>query len=157
MGRAFPPIGRVSDADARFRLAAWTYFVYGVIYWVVAFYLELTVFPVRRGLLVWFVIGALVTVGVPWVLARRRPRFEQWALARRDFARVITILVAARALIIASLAAQGPEALRMPRFGGGVPPTAAGAWGMAVVAAVTAVILARAGWHDATASRSPLR
>jgi hypothetical protein len=142
----------VTAGDSRFRAAAWTYFVYGVIYWVVALYLQLTVLSVRQGLLVWFAVGALIAIGVPWLLVRRRPGFERWVLSRRDFARIITVLVAVRAVTIAWLAWQGPEALRMPRFGGGIPSSQMGAWLMALVAAATAVVVGRAAWAS---ERSP--
>ncbi|MBI3825180.1 MAG: hypothetical protein HY294_04215 [Candidatus Rokubacteria bacterium] len=134
------------DIDARFRTAAWTYFVYGVLYWSVALYLQLTVLPVRGGLLFWFGVGAAVAVGVPWLLARRRPGFERWVLSRRDFARLLTVLVAARALIVASIAVHGPLSMRMPSMGAGVPASQGGAWIMAAAAAITAGVLARAAW-----------
>jgi hypothetical protein len=36
--------------------------------------------------------------------------------------------------------------MRMPSMGGGVPPSPAGAWVMALIALATAVMLARAAW-----------
>jgi hypothetical protein len=133
--------------DDRFRRAAVTYFVYGVVYWVVALYLQLRVFAVAPRLMIWFVAGAAIAVGVPWLLWRRRPWFERWILSRRDFARLVTALVTVRVLTICWLAWQGPEALRMPRFGGGIPPSRAAALLMALVAAIAAVALARAAWQ----------
>lgn len=132
--------------DARFRQAAWTYFGYGVIYWVTALYLQLHVFRVRGSLLLWFAIGALIAVGVPGLLLRRRAWFERWILSRRDFARILAVLVGIRAVLVARIAIRGPESMPMPGMGGGVPTTTAGAWLMALVAAVTAVMLARAAW-----------
>ena len=140
------PESRSLPVDDRFRQAALTYLVYGLVYWAVAFYLELRVFAVAPRLLVWFVVGAAIAVGVPWLLWRPRAWFERWILSRRDFARLLALLVTVRALVIGWLALQGPEALRMPRFGGGIPPTRAGAWSMAIVAAVAAAALARAAW-----------
>ena len=148
MGRPLPAVRSVSDrVEARFRHAAWTYLVYGAIYWVTALYLQLHVFTVRGPLLVWFGIGALIALGVPWLLIRRRRWFERWILSRRDFARILTTLVAVRAVAVAWLALTGPGGMRMPSLGGGVPTDAAGAWAMAIVAAVTAVMLAKAGWQ----------
>ena len=150
MGRPLQAVRSVSDrVEARFRQAAWTYLVYGAIYWVTALYLQLRVFEVRGRLLVWFGIGALIALGVPWLLIRRRRRFERWILARRDFARILTVLVAIRAIAVAWLAVTGPGGMRMPSLGGGVPTNAWGAWVMAIVAAVTAVMLARAAWQCA--------
>ena len=147
MGRALPGGGAVSGREARFRQAAWTYLAYGVVYWVTALWLQLTVFPVRGRLLVWFGLGALIAVGVPWVLVRRRPWFERWILSRRDVTRILAVLVALRAVYVARLAVSGAESLRMPGLGGGVPPSPAGAVLMALVAAATAVMLIRAGWQ----------
>jgi hypothetical protein len=134
------------DVEARFRVAAWTYLAYGALYWLVALYLQIAVLPVRRGLLTWFAIGAAIALGVPWLLARPRPWFERWILSRRDFARLLTVLVAVRALTVAWLAVRGAHSARMPSLGGGVPTRPPGAWIMAFVAAVTAIVLARAAW-----------
>ncbi len=141
----------VPDAhEARFRQAAWTYLGYGIVYWVTALYLQLTVFPVRGPRVFWFGAGALIAVGVPWLLFRPRQWFERWVLSRRDLTRILALLVALRALFVARLALTGAESMRMPGFGGGVPPNAGGAWLMAAIAAVTAVMLARAAWHRAS-------
>ncbi len=136
----------MSARERKFRQAAWTYLAYGVVYWITALYLQLTVFP-ARGSMFWFGAGALIAVGVPWILAAPRPWFERWVLARRDVARILAVLVAVRAVFVARLALAGPESMRMPSFGGGVPPNAAGAWLMAAIAAATAVMLARAAWQ----------
>lgn len=150
----------MSAGEARFRQAAWAYLAYGIVYWLTALYLQLHVFTIRGPLLIWFVIGALIAVGVPWLLLRPRPGFERWLLCRRDVARILAVLVAIRALYVAWLALRSAEAMRMPRFGGGIPAGATGAWLMALVAAVTAVMLVRAGWsgeqsHAASASGHP--
>lgn len=133
--------------ERRFRHAAWTYLGYGVVYWLVALYLQLTVFPVRGRLLVWFGLGAAIAVAVPWLLIRRRGWFERWILSRRDFTRLMTVLVAVRTVAVTSIAIHGPDRMRMPSLGAGVPTTEAGAWLMALVAAATVVMLARAGWQ----------
>jgi hypothetical protein len=132
--------------EVKFRQAAWTYFGYGAVYWLTAMYLQLRVFEVRAGARGWFALGALIAIGVPWLLARRRPWFERWVLSRRDFARVLTLLVLVRAAAVARLALTGAEPTRMPRLGGGVPTSSAGAWAMALIALATGAMLARAGW-----------
>ncbi|OGK96014.1 MAG: hypothetical protein A3D33_07865 [Candidatus Rokubacteria bacterium RIFCSPHIGHO2_02_FULL_73_26] len=147
MGRPLPGDRAVSGHAVRFRQAAWAYLAYGVIYWLTALWLQLTVFPVRGRLLVWFGLGALIAVGVPWLLVRPRPWFERWILSRRDVTRILAALVALRAVYVARLAVSGAESLRMPGLGGGVPPSTAGAVLMALVAAATAVMLIRAGWQ----------
>jgi len=140
------PTGRCMSGETSFRQAAWAYLAYGVIYWLSALYLQLRVFEVRRAGLFWFALGALIALGVPWLLIRRRPWFERWVLSRRDFARLLAVLVFARAAAVGWFALDGPQSLRMPRMGGGVPPSPASAWAMAVVALAAGVMLARAGW-----------
>ncbi len=146
MGRSLPAVGLVTAGESRFRQAAWTYLGYGIVYWFTALYLQLAVFPVRGAPLFWFGAGALIAVGVPWLLYRPRRWFERWVLSRRDLTRILAVLVAVRAVYVARLALVGAESMRMPGFGGGVPPSPAGAWPMALVAAVTAAMLARAAW-----------
>ena len=146
MGRSLPAIGPVTVRERRFQRAAWTYLAYGIVYWFTALYLQLTVFPVRGAPLLWFGAGALIAVAVPWLLYRPRRWFERWVLSRRDLTRILAVLVVIRAVYVARLALVGAESMRMPGFGGGVPPSAAGAWLMALVAAVTAAMLARAAW-----------
>ena len=147
MGRSLPAVLPVTAIERRFRQAAWTYLGYGIVYWLTALYLQLAVFPVRGRPLVWFGVGALIAVGVPLLLYRRRRWFERWVLSRRDCTRILAVLVAIRALYVARLALVGAESTRMPAFGGGVPPSPLGAWLMALVAALTATMLARAAWQ----------
>jgi hypothetical protein len=132
--------------DDRYRLAAWTYFTYGIVYEAVALYIQLYVFPLRGSLLVWFGVGALLIAGVPWLLARRRAWFERWVLSRRDFARILAVLLLVRFLVIARIALHGPEGSRMPSFGSALPSSPLGASVMALVALVTCVMVARAAW-----------
>ena len=146
MGRSLPAVGSVTAGQSRFRQAAWTYLGYGIVYWFSALYLQLAVFPVRGAPLFWFGAGALIAVGVPWLLYRPRRWFERWVLSRRDLTRILAVLVAVRAVYVARLALVGAESTRMPAFGGGVPPSPLGAWLMALVAALTAAMLARAAW-----------
>jgi hypothetical protein len=148
VGRPVPTVGRVSAVEQRFRRAAWTYLGYGIVYWFTALYLQLAVFPVRGRTLFWFGAGAVIAVGVPWLLCRPRGWFERWVLSRRDFARLLALLVAIRAVMVARLALVGAESMRMPSFGGGVPPSPVGAWLMAAVAALTAAMLAHAAWSS---------
>ena len=156
MGRSVSAVAPVTAVEERFRQAAWTYLGYGIVYWCTALYLQLTVFPVRGRPLFWFVAGALITVGVPPLLYRPRRWFERWALSRRDLTRILAVLVALRAVYIARLALLGPGSMRMPALGGGVPPSPAGAWLMALVAAVTAAMLARAAWSGEPSAAAAL-
>ena len=132
-----------ATADDRFRHAARAYFVYGLVYAVGATYLFRL--GLGRGLtfgVVFVLVGWTLVVLIPFLLSRRRAMFERWILSRRDFARILAVLVALRAVLVARIALTGAESMRMPSFGGGVPTRGAGAWLMAAIAAATAVMLA---------------
>lgn len=134
-------------ADARFRQAAWTYVAYGVIYWVGGLVLMsagLGPGGMTRGGAAWFVVGALFVAVFPWLLARERRWFDRWVLSRRDFARILTLLVALRAVEVARIA-WSPRS-DLVSVGGFAIPTRAGAAAFVLVTVVTAVVLARAAW-----------
>jgi hypothetical protein len=133
--------------DARFRRAAWTYLAYGVVYWLGGLVLARSGLGPRgmeRGGLAWFVVGALFIVVFPWVLAREREWVDRWVLSRRDIARILTVLVALRAVEVARVA-WAPRTGTVPVLGLAVPMSA-GAWAFVLVTALTAVMLARAAW-----------
>ena len=90
------------------------------------------------------VVGALFVVAFPWLLHRERRWFDRWVLARRDFARVLTVLVAVRAFEVGRIA-RAPKADAVSVLGVAVPMRA-GAWAFFVLTVATAVLLARAGW-----------
>jgi hypothetical protein len=133
--------------DQKFRQAAWTYASYGLVYWLGGLALVAGGLGPRGGTgggLAWFVAGALFVVVVPWLLARERGWFVRWVLSRRDLARVLTVLVAYRALEIVRIARQ-PRLDVVSVLGFDVPMHL-GAWAFALVTVVTAVMLARAAW-----------
>jgi hypothetical protein len=137
----------VPTRDARYRQAAWTYVAYGVVYWFGGLVLARSGLGPRgmeRGGAAWFVVGALFVVVFPWLLIAERGWFARWVLSRRDFARVLTLLVAARAIEMMRLARM-PRAELVPVLGFAVP-TALGAWVFSALAVVTAIMLARAAW-----------
>jgi hypothetical protein len=130
-----------------YRQAAWAYAVYGVVYWLGGLVLARSGLGPRgmeRGGAAWFVVGALFILVFPWLLARERPWFDRWILSRRDFARILSVLVAVRALEVARLA-RAPRAASVPVLGVDVP-TRAGAWLFCVLTLVTAALIARAAW-----------
>jgi hypothetical protein len=133
--------------EARFRRAAWVYMAYGVVYWLGGLALAAAGLGPRgmeRGRVAWFVVGALFVIVFPWLLRRERAWFDRWILSRRDFARILTLLVALRALEVARIA-RAPRAETIEVLG--VPvSTRAGAWAFVGVTVVTAVVLARAAW-----------
>src|SRR3989442_161780 len=70
------------------------------------------------------------------------------AVRRGALARIWAVLAGVRAFLVGAFALVGAESRRMPTLGGGVPPSPAAAWLMALVAAVTAAMLARAAWSS---------
>lgn len=131
----------------RYRQAAWTYVAYGIVYWLGGLALAQSGLGPRgmeRGGAAWFVVGALFVIIFPWLLVRDRPWFDHWVLSRRDFARILTLLVAVRAIEMARIA-------RMPRVEivsvlGFAVPMALGAWVFCALTVFTAAMLARAAW-----------
>jgi hypothetical protein len=133
--------------EARYRQAAWTYVVYGVVYWLGGLALARSGLGPRgmeRGGTAWFVVGALFVIVFPWLLVRERGWFHRWILSRRDFARILTLLVAIRALEVARIA-WVPRTETVSVLGLAVPMRA-GAWVFCLLTIVTAVMLARAAW-----------
>ncbi|HWC01522.1 MAG TPA: hypothetical protein VHF87_02015 [Methylomirabilota bacterium] len=133
--------------EARYRQAAWTYVAYGVVYWLGGLALASSGLGPRgmeRGGTAWFVVGALFVVVFPWLLTRERGWFDRWILSRRDFARILTLLVALRAIEVARIA-WAPRAETVSVLGIDVSMRA-GAWTFCLLTVVTAVMLARAAW-----------
>jgi hypothetical protein len=137
----------MATREARYRQAAWTYVAYGVVYWLGGLALAtggLGPRGMERGGITWFVVGALFVVAFPWLLVKERPWFDRWVLSRRDFARVLTLLVAIRAVEVARIA-RIPRAETVSALGLDVPMRA-GAWVFCLLTVVTAAMLARAAW-----------
>jgi hypothetical protein len=134
---------RVSD---RYRAAAVTYLVYGVVYWIGGFYLWLH--GVGRGStasIVWIVLGGVLVVLIPALLHRRYGWFERWVLSRRDFARLVTLLVAFRVAVVLRVVGREDAATVSAPWGGEISYRVGGAVFL-VVAGLAALMLARAAW-----------
>jgi hypothetical protein len=139
--------GAVNGAETRYRQAAWTYVAYGVVYWLGGLALAQSGLGPRgmeRGGSPWFVVGALFVVVFPWSLMRARPWFERWILSRRDFARVLALVVGFRALEVARIGL-APRAETVSVLGLDLSMRG-GAWAFCALAVVTAAMLARAAW-----------
>ena len=137
----------MASRDQRYRQAAWTYVAYGVLYWLGGLALAQSGLGPRgmeRGGAAWFVVGALFVLIFPWLLMKERGWFARWILARRDFARILTLLVAVRAVEVARIA-RLPRAEAVPVHGLEVPMRV-GAWAFGLLTIFTAVMLARAAW-----------
>ena len=138
----------MSRADGRFRRAARGYFVYGVVYWLGG--LWLWIHDVGRGSLwsvVWIVAGAVLVVLVPFLLRRRRPWFERWILSRRDFARLVAVLMFFRVVAVARVVLRSDSATVPAPWGGLVSYRAGGAVFLLVTLAALALV-ARAAWAE---------
>jgi len=134
----------------RFRLAANAYLAYGVVYWVGGVWLALHGVGVRGGRmmqagLVWIVLGLVLVVGIPLLLRRPRAWFERWVLSRRDFARIITLLMAVRAFEVLRVALR-PESAAVAAPWGGEVSFRAGAAVFFVVTLAALALVARAAW-----------
>jgi hypothetical protein len=142
----------VATREEKFSLAAWGYVIYGIIYWVGALVLALAGLgprpagnPAGLGLVITlFVIGGALVVVIPWLLVRERSWFERWVLSRPDFARILTVFVAYRAVEVGRLAWRPP--IDLISVGGFAIPMRLGAIAFFVVTVAMVVLLARAGW-----------
>jgi hypothetical protein len=133
--------------EDRYRQAAWTYVGYGLVYWLGGVLLATAGLGPRgmeRGGTAWFIVGALFVIVFPWLLLRERRWFDCWILSRRDFARVLALLVGVRAIEVARIA-WAPRAETVSVLGLDVS-VRAGAWAFGLLTVVTAVMLARAAW-----------
>jgi hypothetical protein len=134
----------------RFRDAARAYLIYGIVYWIGGVYLAWHGVGVRGGRVaqagvLWIVLGLVLVLLIPYLLVRRRAWFERWILSRRDFARIVTLLMAVRALEVLRVALR-PDSATVPAPWGGVISFGAGAWVFFVVTVVALGIVARAAW-----------
>jgi hypothetical protein len=137
----------MADRETRYRQAAWTYVAYGVVYWLGGLVLATAGLGPRgmqRGAAAWFIVGALFVIVIPWLLLRERGWFDRWILSRRDFARVLALLVALRAVEVARIA-RAPRAETVSALGLDVSMSLA-AWVFCLLTVVTAAMLARAAW-----------
>ena len=129
----------MATREKKFKQAAWTYFAYGVIYWLGGLYLATRGIAIGRGAL-WFVLGAIFIVVFPWLISRgARGTGYLW------FTRVLTLLVAYRAFEVGRVAL-APKFRAVPLPGGGEIPMALGAAIFFLITLATAAMLARAAW-----------
>jgi hypothetical protein len=134
--------------DDRFRVAARAYFVYGLVYLVGGFWLWLH--DVGRGFAssaVWILGGASLVVLIPFLLRRPRPGFERWILSRRDFARLVVLLMALRVVAVARVVVRSETATVVAPWGGLVSYRLGGVVFL-IVTVVALVLVARAAWHE---------
>ncbi len=139
----------------RFRLAARAYLVYGIVYWIGGAYLATQGVGVRgervmQWGVVWIVLGLGFVVLIPYLLAQRRAWFERWLLSRRDFARVLTALMAFRAFKVLEVALRPATATVAAPWGGEVT-FRTGAIVFFVVTVAALLLIGRAAWAEEVA------
>jgi hypothetical protein len=147
----------MSPGEDRFTLAARAYLAYGVVYLVGGAYLVYHGVgvsgprtPGRLGsvlLSVWVLVGLVLVVVIPYLLRRRRWWFERWVLSRRDFARILALFMALRAVQVARIALRS-ESGSVPAPWGGVISFQVGAVVFLVVTLAALVFVALAAWSE---------
>jgi hypothetical protein len=139
------------SAGDPFRTAARAYFGYGVVYWIGGVYLAWHGVGVRGGSMAqagvgWIVLGLVLVLGIPFLLSRPRPWFERWILSRRDFARIVALFMAIRALAVLRVVRR-PETAAVAAPWGGEISFRAGAVVFLLVTVLALVFVARAAWQ----------
>lgn len=139
--------------DGRFRDAARAYLVYGVVYWIGAAYAAFHGVGVRaegridwRGM-VWVILGLVFVILIPYLLRRRRSWFERWILSRRDFARIISLSMAWRAVEVGTRALR-PQSASLPAPWGGEISFRLAYIVFFVVTVAALAFVARAAWSE---------
>lgn len=129
----------MTTREERFKQAAWTYFVYGVLYWLGGLYMATRGLTAGRGIF-WFVLGALFIVVFPWLIARgARGSGYLW------FTRILTFLVAIRAFGVGQVML-APKIPTVPLPGDAEVPMRLGAGIFFLLTLATMAMLARAAW-----------
>ena len=129
----------LESANPKYRLAAYAYLIYGVVYMTGATHLGLTGASSRASMdnsWLWYTIGALFMLGFPLMINRG----FKW------FTRALVVLMAYRIYGLVTIMA-GPtaaELVALPLLG--EVSKFAGAVLFAIITAATAGVLARAAW-----------
>jgi hypothetical protein len=136
----------------RFLVASRAYLAYGVVYWIGGAYLAMQGVGVRGERMMqpgvaWIVVGLVLVVAIPYLLAQRRLWFERWVLSRRDLARVLTAFMAVRAWHVLRVAIR-PETAAIAAPWGGEITFRAGAIVFFIVTVAALALIARAAWAE---------
>ena len=156
---ARPPASR---ADRRFRTAAITYALYGVVYWIGGMWLLSQGVGVMgaRGdggttvaLARWGLVGLVPLVAIPLLLSRRWSWFGG-LVSRRAFAALVALLLAARAWKVAGVALRSDTASVAAPWGGSITFQAGAAVFLVVTLAALVAVAAAALTADRVSSAS---
>ena len=128
--------GRMDLQGRKYRDAAIGYLVYGVIYLAGAIYLG-RIGKGPDGTLWWYVIGAAMAFGFPYLIWNR----FKWVT------RVLAVLVLVRVIGLLRIAVRSDDVEAVPLPWGGEIAMSHGAVLFMVIALLTCVLLARAGWQ----------
>ncbi len=145
----------MSTVDGRFRSAARAYLLYGIVYWIGGLYMlgqgvgVMGAMEGRRGTSIafWGLAGLVPLLLIPYLLQARRRWFERWLLSRRDFARLVAVLLAFRAWKVGQVALARDGGVVAAPWGGMVT-FQAGAALFLVVTVIALAAVARAAWGD---------
>ncbi|HSF05383.1 MAG TPA: hypothetical protein VLG10_06280 [Methylomirabilota bacterium] len=133
-----------------FNTAARAYFLYGVVYLIGGLYLVSHGIGARGSRVTasveWAAIGLVLLFGIPYLLARRRMWFERWVLSRRDFARLLALLMAVRAWAVFRVMLR-PETATVAAPWGGELSFRVGATVFFVITVAALILVARAAWQ----------
>ena len=137
------------DPGDRYRDAARAYLAYGIVYWIGGAWLALQGIGVRGAMaspgVTWIVLGLVFVVAIPYLLRQPRPWFERWVLSRRDFARILSVLMAVRAWYVLRVVLR-PETATVAAPWGGQVTFRAGAAVFFLVTVVAMLFVAVAAW-----------
>jgi len=137
------------DPGDRYRDAARAYLAYGIVYWIGGAYLAMQGIGVRGSMaapgLTWIVLGLVFVVVIPYLLIRPRRWFERWVLSRRDFARILTLLMAVRAWYVLRVVLRPETASVAAPWGGEITFRVGGAV-FFLVTVVALLFVAVAAW-----------
>ena len=137
------------DPGDRYRDAARAYLAYGIVYWIGGAYLAMQGIGVRGSMaapgLTWIVLGLVFVVAIPYLLIRPRRWFERWVLSRRDFARILTLLMAVRAWYVLRVVLRPETASVAAPWGGEITFRVGGAV-FFLVTVVALLFVAIAAW-----------
>jgi hypothetical protein len=124
----------------KYTQAAIGYFVYGLIYLAGAIYLG-RIGRGPAGNILWYLIGAAMALGFPYLIWKQ----FKW------MTRVLAVLVLVRVIGLVRIAARS-ESDAVPLPWGGEIATSHGAIVFMLIAVLTCILLARAGWQRSTAA-----